>query len=663
MAKAIHAYAIKHDISPDGFLTSGTIDLYAAAGKVPFAQRLFHQLHSRQRHLSTYNSIFFMYSRQQLFQNALHCFVSMMRFGQLSDQFMLVIALSASFESNSFCQGALIDLYAKSSFLRNASTIFDAVVHLDTVSWTALISGYVRAGLLQDALQVFDKMQIVGCSPDQVVFVTVLKALFFLEMRKCGIKSSSLAALDYGLLVHGEAIKQGLDSSIYCEILDAAKQVFDVIFEKNMVTWNAMLGVYAQNGYFNHVHSVVIKRTLEEEEADAFKMFNRMRLHGIVPDEVALASILSACGNVKLLEAGLQFHCLAVNSLIHMYSKHWSIEDARKIYSSMLEWRYALKNIKEAINILSEMMALGIKPSKITFTSLIDACEGFPVILGLQIHCAIVKRGPLCGSEFLSTSLLGMYKDSQRIADGNLLFSEFSNLKSIVMWTALIFGNTQNDCSTFVSVLRACALLSLTSSALIVMYAKCGDVKSAVQVFYEMGTKKNVIPWNTMLVFNEMVHSCVTPDDVTFLGVFTACSHAGCVSEGRQIFSLMVNCYGIKPRDDHYACIVDLLGRWGNLKEAEEFIDKLNVEPNAMIWANLLGACRIHGDDIRGEQAATNIIKLEPDNSTPYVLLSNIWIIVGQKKNSFVASISHPNYAKISHSLKYLTARMRDNRF
>ncbi|XLR43843.1 hypothetical protein S83_028503 [Arachis hypogaea] len=126
-----------------------------------------------------------------------------------------------------------------------------------------------------------------------------------------------------------------------------------------------------------------------------------------------------------------------------------------------------------------------------------------------------------------------------------------------------------------------------------------------------------------------MVHSCVTPDDVTFLGVFTACSHAGCVSEGRQIFSLMVNCYGIKPRDDHYACIVDLLGRWGNLKEAEEFIDKLNVEPNAMIWANLLGACRIHGDDIRGEQAATNIIKLEPDNSTPYVLLSNMYAASG----------------------------------
>ncbi|MED6167935.1 hypothetical protein PIB30_007248 [Stylosanthes scabra] len=938
IAKLVHAHAIKHAISNDGFLASAIIDLYAAAGNLPFAQSLFHHLHPSQRHLSAYNSIISMYSRHALFQNALCCFASMLRFGQLPDQFTLAIALSVSsklknvefgtllhtwvikagFESNPFCQGALIDLYAKCGFLCHARAIFDAAVHLDTVSWTALISGYVRAGMPQDALQVFDKMQIADCSPDQVVFVTVLNALvnlgklddacklfrdmrtsnvvawnvmisghaksghhkeaieFFLEMRKCGIKSSrstlasvlssiaSLAALDYGLLVHAEAIKQGLDSSIYvgsslismygkCEMLDAAKQVFDVMSEKNMVTWNAMLGVYAQNGYLSYVmelfldmtrftvepdeftftsilsscacfesleigrqlHSVVIKRSFannlfvnnalvdmyakngalkearkqfermktrdniswnaiivgyvqEEEETDAFKMFNRMKLHGIVPDEVALASILSACGNVKVLEAGLQFHCLSVklgletnlfvgSSLIDMYSKCWSVDDAQKIYSSMPEWSvvsmnalisgYALKNTKEAVNLLSEMLAMGLKPSEITFASLIDACKGSEVILGLQIHCAIVKRGLLCGSEFLGTSLLGMYMDSQRVADANVLFSEFSNLKSIVMWTTLISGYTQNDCcyealnsyremrdnsiipdqATFVSVLRACALLSalqdgkeihslifhtgfdsdeLTSSALIDMYAKCGDVKSAVQVFEEMVTKRAVISWNSMIVgfaknghaesalkvFNEMAQSPVTPDDVTFLGVLTACSHAGWVSEGRQIFDIMVNCYGIEPRADHYACIVDLLGRWGNLKEAEEFIENLNVEPNAMIWANLLGACRIHGDDIRGERAAKNLIKLEPDNSSPYVLLSNMyaasghwdearslrrtmiqkeiqkmpgcsWIVVGQKTNSFVAGdISHPSYAEISHSLKHLTALMRDNR-
>ncbi|XLQ99980.1 hypothetical protein HN51_054704 [Arachis hypogaea] len=84
------------------------------------------------------------------------------------------------------------------------------------------------------------------------------------------------------------------------------------------------------------------------------------------------------------------------------------------------------------------MLALGLKPSEITFASLIDACKGSQVIPGLQIHCAIVKKGLLCGCEFLGTSLLGMYMDSTRIAYANLLFSEFLNLKSIVMWTGLI---------------------------------------------------------------------------------------------------------------------------------------------------------------------------------------------------------------------------------
>ncbi|XP_072058115.1 pentatricopeptide repeat-containing protein At3g09040, mitochondrial-like [Arachis hypogaea] len=261
----------------------------------------------------------------------------------------------------------------------------------------------------------------------------------------------------------------------------------------------------------------------------------------------------------------------------------WSVVSMNALISG-----YALKNIKEAIILLSEMQALRLKPSEIKFASLIDACKGSQAII------------------------------SYREIRDNYIFP---------------------DQATFVSILRACALLSvlqdrkeihslifhtgfdldeLTSNALIDMYAKCRDVKSAVQVFEEMGTKKDVISWNSMIVgfakkghaesslkvFSEMAHSCVTLDDVTFLGVLTACSHAGA---------------------DHYACIVDVLGRWGNLKEAEEFIDKLNVEPNAMIWANLLGACRIHGNDIRGEQAAKNLIKLEHDNSSPYVLLYKMY--------------------------------------
>ncbi|XP_058760455.1 pentatricopeptide repeat-containing protein At3g09040, mitochondrial-like [Vicia villosa] len=890
------------------------------------------------------NSLISTYSRQSLFQKVLQTYTTLINSSQQPNQSTFSTTLQSctklenlefgklvhtsiiknGFESDPLIHRNLIHFYTKCKCMTSARTLFDSalesnLLHLDTPSLTALISGYVNVGLYEEALHVFDEMRS-GFVLDELAYVTVLNACvslgkmdyarelfdemggcenvvvwnvmisghgkrgyykeaveFYREMRKNGVGSSrstlasvlsaiaGLGELDYGLLVHGEGIKLGLESSVYvvsslvnmygkCGRLGDAKKVFDVVCERNVVTWNTILGVYASNGCLSDVmelftemmgcgidpdeftyssilsscacfefleigrqmHSTIIKKRFtdnlcvnnalvdmyakagalkearkqfeqmkyrdniswnailvgyvqEEEETNAFNMFRRMNRLGVVPDEVSMASILSACGNIKALEAGLQFHSLSVklgletnlfagSSLIDMYSKCGGIKDARKVYSTMPEWSvvsmnaliagYALKDTKEAINLLHEMQVLGLNPSEITFASLIDCCKEPPkVILGMQLHCAILKKGLLCGSEFLGTSLLGMYMDSQRMEDANILFSELSNLKSIVLWTALISGHTQSDCSdealklyrkmrdnnilpdqaTFVTVLRACALLSslqdgkemhslifhtgfdldeLTSSALVDMYAKCGDVESAAKVFKELAVKKDAISWNSMIVgfakngyaeralnvFDQMTQSNVAPDDVTFLGVLTACSHAGLVSEGRRIFDNMVNYYGICPRVDHYACMVDLLGRWGFLEEAEGFIDKLDVEPNAMIWANLLGACRIHGDEKRGQKAAEKLIELEPQNSSPYVLLSNMyaasghwdearslrrtmiqreiqkmpgcsWIVIGQNTNSFVAGdLSHPSSDEISHALKHLTALTRDNR-
>ncbi|CAI0549152.1 unnamed protein product [Linum tenue] len=162
------------------------------------------------------------------------------------------------------------------------------------------------------------------------------------------------------------------------------------------------------------------------------------------------------------------------------------------------------------------------------------------------------------------------------------------------------------------------------------------------------------------------------------------------VSEGRQIFNLMVNQYEIQPRIDHCACMVDLLGRWGFLEEAEEFISTFNLESDAKIWATMLGACRTHGDEGRGQRAAEKLIELEPQNSSPYVLLSNIhaasgnwdevrslrrsmkekgvkklpgcsWITVGQTTSFFVAGeISHSRAGDIGSALRDLMALMKD---
>ncbi|KAE8735033.1 Pentatricopeptide repeat-containing protein [Hibiscus syriacus] len=834
-------------------------------------------------------------------------------FGRLAHCFVVKIGLEAS----SFCEGALIDMYSKCNYVTDARKVFDGSMDLDTISWTSMVAGYIQVGLLEEALKVFESMLKVGHVPDQVAFVTIINAFvglgrlddaralfsqmpnpnvvawnvmisghakrgyeveaieFFQNMRASGVKSTRstlgsvlsviacLASLDFGLLVHGEAIKQGLNSNVYvgsslismyakCEKIDAAKKVFDELHEKNVVLWNAMLGGYVQNGYADEVvelfsqmkgsdshpdeftytsilsacaslgcletglqfHVFIIKNKFasnlfvanalvdmyaksgaleearkqfdiikdrdnvswnaiivgymqDENEVEAFRMFRRMILHGIVPDEVSLSGILSACANVQSLEQGKQVHCLAVKSgldkslyagsaLIDMYAKSGAIGDADKILYDMprrgvvsmnsMIAGYAPKDLDRAVILLKEMQDDGLKPSEVTYTSLLDVCnEPHKLNIGRQIHCLIVKRGLLYDEEFLGVSLLCMYLNSHRDTDAGILFEEFKNRESAVVWTALISGHSQNDCNeealhffrdmhscnvlpdqaTFVSVLRACAVLSslqegrqihalvyntgyvsdeLTSSALVDMYAKCGEVKCSVQVFNEMNSKNGISCWNSMIVgfakngyaedalriFFEMKQTHVMPDDVTFLGVLTACSHAGKVSEGRQIFDTMVN-YGIKPRVDHCACVVDLLGRWGFLKEAEDFIDSQNFEPDAMIWAALLGACRIHVDEIRGQRAAEKLIELEPDNSSPYVLLSNIyaatgnwdevnalrrrmrekrvqkfpgcsWIVVGQKTNLFIAGDkSHPKADEIEQILKDLVRSMRED--
>ncbi|XP_058186151.1 pentatricopeptide repeat-containing protein At3g09040, mitochondrial [Rhododendron vialii] len=934
-SKVVHSQSLKLGIGSQGRLGNAIVDLYAKCGNIEFAEKAFHRLESVD--LCAWNSILSLYSRQGLLDQALWHFGSMRNCGVGPNQYTFAVLLSVcgrlmdaefgkqvhcnviktGFEFNSFCEGSLIDLYAKLNYVIDARRIFDAAEEPDTVSWTAIIFGYVQAGLPEEAVKLFEDMQKLSCFPDQVAFVTVISAFLelgrlddacqlfarmpnpnavawnvmisghakrgyeweavklFQNMRIACVRSTrstlgsvlsaiaGMVNLEYGLQVHAQATKQGFDSNVYvgsslinmyakCQKMEDAKRVFGPFDEKNVVLWNAMLGGYLQNGYAGEVmelffsmrvsgfhpdeftytsilsacgclenlgmgqqlHSYIIKNKLEdnlfvgnalvdmyaksgaldyarrkfellknrdnvswnaiivgyvqdEKEDEAFKLFERMTSDGITPDEVSLASILSACANLRALDRGKQVHCLSVrygletslyagSSLIDMYAKCGAIATAYEVFISMPERSvisanaliagYAQHNLEKAVYLLHDMLAEGLKPSEITFAYLLDACTGPSTLnLGRLIHCFILKAGLAYEDDFLSISLLGMYMCSQGKIDANILFSELPNPKSAVLWTAIISGHAQNDCSeealqfylemrrqnampdqaTFASVLRACSLLAslrdgrevhslifhtgfdldeLTSSALIDMYAKCGDVQSSIQIFTEMDTKNDVISWNSMIVafgkngyaedalrtFDKMKEAHVKPDDVTFLGVLTACSHAGRVFEGRQVYDIMINHYHIEPRPEHCACMIDLLGRWGFIDEAQEFIHELEFEPDAMMWATFLAACRLHGDDIRGQHAAEKLIELEPEKSSPYVLLSHIhaalgnwdgvnsvrrrmkekgvrkfpgcsWIVVGEKTNLFIAGDkSHPSVDEIHKVLKDLTELMKD---
>jgi pentatricopeptide repeat protein len=280
--------------------------------------------------------------------------------------------------------------------------------------------------------------------------------------------------------------------------------------------------------------------------------------------------------------------------------------------------------------------------------------------------------------------------------------------------------DVHSDEATFASVLKACSEIAAladgkeihgliiksgfvyyetATSALIDMYAKCGDAISSFEIFKELKNKQDIMPWNSMIVgfakngyanealllFQKMQESQIKPDEVTFLGVLIACSHAGLISEGRNFFNSMSQAYGLTPRVDHYACFIDLLGRGGHLEEAQEVIDHLPFRADGVIWATYLAACRMHKDEERGKVAAKKLVELEPRSSSTYVFLSSMhaasgnwveakvareamrekgvakfpgcsWITVGNKTSLFVVQDTHhPESLSIYEMLGNLT--------
>jgi pentatricopeptide repeat protein len=258
-------------------------------------------------------------------------------------------------------------------------------------------------------------------------------------------------------------------------------------------------------------------------------------------------------------------------------------------------------------------------------------------------------------------------------------------MKDMVAWTAMVTGYAQNampakaleafeqmavagmpiDEVSLTGAISACAQLGavrraawvqdiaerngfgrnvVVGSGLVDMYAKCGLIDEACRVFEGMH-EKNVYTYSSMIVglaahgrannaialFKDMVTKAdVKPNHVTFIGVLTACSHAGMVKEGHYYFALMKDKYGILPSADHYTCMVDLLGRTGLVDEALDLVKSMTVEPHGGVWGALLGACRIHGNVEVAKVAAEPLFKLEPEGIGNYVLLSNTLTSAGE---------------------------------
>lgn len=182
-------------------------------------------------------------------------------------------------------------------------------------------------------------------------------------------------------------------------------------------------------------------------------------------------------------------------------------------------------------------------------------------------------------------------------------------------------------------------------SALIDMYSKCGLVADAYSVFRRICDKRQVGDWNSMIsglsihglghealdIFREMLTMNIEPNEITFVGILNACSHAGLLKEGKYCFELMKEKFNIEPKLQHYGCMIDLLGRAGLVDEAMRFLEEtMPMEPDAVAWKSVLSACVKYSYVKHGEYAATRAVNLAPQDSSSYVLLSNMYAKLGQ---------------------------------
>ncbi|KAG9449904.1 hypothetical protein H6P81_009869 [Aristolochia fimbriata] len=480
-------------------------------------------------------------------------------------------------------------------------------------------------------------------------------------------RSIATRNLNLGQLLHSLFIKSALDRNIFlmnrvshmysiCDSLQSAQNAFDDLPTKNLLSYNTILSSYVKHGLLGNAidlfrtmghrnmasyNSMISGLTSHGLPKEAISVFCKMQQEFDHPtmDNFTLVAVSGACANIRAPRLVRQVHSMVVitglglnsimyNGLIDAYGKCGDVNAARALFDQMPE------------------------------------------------------------RDLLSwTALLVGYTWSNRLEEASEVFYQMPE-RNVISWTALISGYAQNGHGdkaievfrqmkeenvpandfTYVSLLNACAMLALTEcgkqvhscmirncsgsrsfnificNALINMYAKCGEMKSAYALFREM-PRRDIVSWNSLItgfaqngdaeqsiaLFEEMIEEGIPPNDVTFLGVLSACSHGGLVYEGYQLLQSMEKEYGISPSPEHYGIVIDALGRKNRFNEVLDLMESEDCgSPKIGMWGALLGACRIHGVLHHAIRAAETLFHKEPSNGARYVMLSNIYAAAGR---------------------------------
>ncbi|KAF5732320.1 hypothetical protein HS088_TW18G01014 [Tripterygium wilfordii] len=509
----------------------------------------------------------------------------------------------------------VIKAYALSSYsLHKAQHAFHQIEQPNVLVFNHMIRGFSQSDQPNEAIRMYDQMYRQGLAvPDNLSIIFALKA--------CGRAKDVLCCKK----IHGHASKLGFARYLYvsntlihaysfCDELSLARNVFDGMTDKDLVSWNSLICGYS---CFNRYREVL-------------GLFDAMQEAGVKADSVTMVKVILSCSFLDEWEIGdsmakyiednhVDIDVYLGNSLIDMYGRRGLLDLAQNVFDRMRKKNLVSWN-----------------------TMIISYAKAKNLVMARKHFHEMPQRDVISW-----TSMITGYSRANRFEDAVKLFRE------------MMVAKVKPDEITVASVLSACAHLGTVNvgaaihdyvrhhgvkadiyvgNALIDMYCKCGVVERALEVFYEM-KEKDSVSWTSLItglavngsansaidLFSHMLSKGFHPIHGTFVGILLACTHAGLVDEGLEYFESMTKVYGLTPEMKHYGCVVDLLSRAGNLDKAYEFINAMPITPNVVVWRILLSACKLHGNVDLAEIATNKLLKLDPSNNGNYVLLSNIY--------------------------------------
>lgn len=487
------------------------------------------------------------------------------------------LVIKNGFDNVASVQNSLISLYVKSGATCLAEKMFENAPAKDIVSWNTMIGAMANGDQPREALCFFQEMGITGLAPNDTTLVNVLQSCTRLQLLSCGE------------CIHGKMVKKSFESDVFCgsslvsfyakcDKLEAAHRCFDGITQKNLVSWNSLMQGYSNKG------SSLSTRLLRD-----------MIHSGYYPNGLSFSIVMKSA----LVKELLQLHSLSIkmgyhenayvmSTLICSYARNGLISDALKfvesdyaklpvVPSNIIAWIYNRTGQYEKTQ---ELYAEMENPDAVSWNILIAACSrngDYKETFELFDH---MLRSRVFPDNYTLVSLFSVCTKLCNLALGSSLHG-------------LVMKSDYNLCDTFVL------------NIMIDMYAKCGSIESSVKIFDEM-TEKNIFSWTALVSalglhgyaneaverFREMERVGIKPDKVAFLAVLSACRHIGLVKEGMDLFEQMKVKYGVEPDVDIYLVVVDLLTRYGHIKEAERLILGMPIAPNALIWRSFLEGCK-----------------------------------------------------------------------